>query len=106
MRKTVLALGLIFVAFFCVAGTANSDAWDDSYSPDTGERFIPVELWTGMYWDGSQNLAMTKATPNPNHRVTVSGPDEDYTRPTTGEVLKVYRRVNNSKIQLFNRNAE
>ena len=100
MRKNVLALGLNFVAFFGVAGNANADAWDNLYTPDTGERFIPVELWTGMYWDGSRNLAMTKVTPNPNHRVTISGP-EDYTRPTTGEVLKVYRRVNKGKIQLF-----
>ena len=66
----------------CLASTANADAWSDAYSSDAGERFIPIELWTGMPWDGYRNLAMTKATPENDHRVKIYGP-EDYARPTT-----------------------
>ena len=94
-RIVVVILGLA-----ASVNEANADAWDDAYSPGTGERFIPIELWTGMAWDGSRDLLPSKAIPNDNSRIKISGP-EDYTRPNTGETLKVYRRVNKKKVQLY-----
>ena len=104
MRKMVIALGLILFAFHGFASTANADAWSDSYSSDTGERFIPIELWTGMPWYGSRNLALTKATRD-EKRTKIFGP-EDFKRPNTGEKLSVYRRTtirrgNEEVVQLF-----
>ena len=95
VRIVVVMLGLA-----ASVNAAIADAWEDAYSPVTGERFIPIELWTGMPWNGSRDLVPTKAIPNDNSRVEISGP-EDYTRPNTGEMLKVYRRVNKKKVQLY-----
>jgi len=94
-RIVVVILGLA-----ASLNEASADAWDDAYSPDADERFIPIELWTGMAWNGSRDLLLSEAIPNENSRVKISGP-EDYTRPNTGERLKVYRRVNKKKVQLY-----
>ncbi len=84
-------LGVIIVALYGMVNTANADVWSDSFSSDSGERFIPIELFTGMPWDGSRDFALTKATPDDRARMKISGP-EDFIRPNTGEMLRVYRR--------------
>ena len=59
--KTLLliALGL------ALAGVAHAEdwsGWQRAYGPATRTRFIPVELWTGAPWDGTQEIRMAPAT--------------------------------------------
>ena len=67
---------------------AGARAQDDTAA--TTQRFIPIELWTGAGWDGSQQLKM-----NPAHlwfgnggQKTIAGP-MPWARPSTGETLQV-----------------
>jgi hypothetical protein len=50
-----------------LAGAARADdwsAWQRAYDPATRTRFIPVELWTGAPWDGTQEIRMAPAALN------------------------------------------
>jgi len=71
-------------------------------NPNTGVRFIPVELWTGAEWDGAHVIRMSKADLSFGERGEkgITGPFE-WTRPKTGERLLVYERSNRDKRQLF-----
>ena len=54
------ALQFLLIALYLVlAGAARADdwsAWQRAYDPATRTRFIPVELWTGAPWDGTQEI--------------------------------------------------
>jgi hypothetical protein len=69
-------------------------------------RFIPVELWTGGGWNGSEGLRLpaVDVTFGRNDHKRIRGPI-DWTRPgagpRAGETLKVYERLNRGKSQLF-----
>ena len=80
----------------------NSSAWDAAYDPAARTRFIPVELWTGAPWDGHREIAATVAHTHfgPGGKKAIDGPFE-WTRPSNGEKLLVYRRTNGGKVQLF-----
>lgn len=49
----------------CAASvSANEDVgpWDQAYNSETKERFIPIELFTGIEWDGNHQLVMKEAS--------------------------------------------
>jgi hypothetical protein len=68
----------------------------------TATRFITVELWTGGKWNSDPAIRLPRVDStfgNRGHK-RIRGPI-DWTRPGTGEVLKVYERTNKRKVQLF-----
>lgn len=77
----------------------------------TKARFIPVELWIGMEWDGTKELKMSNAETRFGDRLNkdIKGPTE-WKHPVTGETLVVYERTNQEKdgvkSQLFTMNEE
>jgi hypothetical protein len=78
------------------------DVWERSYDASTGTRFIPVELWTGGAWDGTQRIRLTPARLVFGERgeKRIVGP-VPWKRPGSGEVVQVYERYNGDKKQLF-----
>ena len=50
------ALGLLLTAALAQKATADQSPWDSSIDAVTKARFIPVELWTGMEWDGKKGI--------------------------------------------------
>jgi hypothetical protein len=55
---------LLIVLCLALAGVARAEdwsAWQRAYDPATRTRFIPVELWTGAPWDGTQEIRMASA---------------------------------------------
>ena len=42
--------------------TEKKGSWDKAYNSSTKERFIPVELFTGIKWDGKHELILKEAT--------------------------------------------
>ena len=63
---------LAFLAGFIVSGSAPALAldlkvWKASTNPETKERYIPVELWSGAEWDGKQELKMPKVDASYTH---------------------------------------
>jgi hypothetical protein len=93
--------GLLLVAL-CGAAAVAGDAWDTAYDKAAGTRFIPVELWTGGSWDGGREIRSIAAefAFGDRGQKSLSGP-MDYVRPSTGEHLQVYERLNGGKRQLF-----
>jgi hypothetical protein len=92
-------------AFFLIplclalAGVARAEdwsAWQRAYDPATRTRFIPVELWTGAPWDGTEEIRMTPVT-------LEFGPagDKSIKGPTIWHGIQVYERLNRDKSQLF-----
>jgi hypothetical protein len=54
---------LVFSIGFTVLGAASAwaadaNVWETSINPQTKERYIAVELWTGAEWDGKRELKM------------------------------------------------
>jgi hypothetical protein len=98
---TCLVVFLVFQATWADAATDDA-VWAASYDAATGERFIPVELWTGGPWDGTREIRMTKADLYFGKRAekSLTGPLE-WVRPGSGEKLQVYERNNKGKKQLF-----
>jgi hypothetical protein len=82
------AIGLLLTAALAQKVTGDQNPWDSSIDAVTKTRFIPVELWTGMEWDGKRELQ----------------------HPVTGATLLVYERTNQErdgvKSQLFAMNEE
>ena len=97
-------LSVLMATLFAVgaAYAADLSKWAASYDPATKTRFIPVELWTGSEWDGTRELRMTPAslTFGKHGEKRIAGPMA-WTRPSTGEAIQVYERVNKGKKQLF-----
>ena len=94
VRKTLLP-----IAFLAVTATAQAQdwsAWQRAYDPATRTRFVPVELWTGTSWDGTQEIRMVPAA-------LEFGPrgDKSIKGPMTWNGIQVYERLNRGKLQLF-----
>ena len=69
---------------------------------ETAARFIPVELWTGGSWnpDPAIRWPTVDVTFGQRDDKRIRGPI-DWTRPGTGERIRVYERSNRGKVQLF-----
>jgi hypothetical protein len=93
---------LIVVLGLCRTSPVVANAWAASIDPIAGTRFIPVELWTGGAWTGNRDLALPAADLSfgDNFDKYITGPD-DWTHPVSGDTVKVYRRENKGKLQLF-----
>jgi hypothetical protein len=87
------------------------NSWDKAYNTSTKERFIPVELFTGIKWDGTHELrfkeAVTSASacnPVTGRRCAtfnITGPFKTARNDTkiewAGDVLSYYRRTFSTK---------
>ncbi len=93
MKKIILVLSILFCVSF------NSFAYG-------GERFIPLELFTGGEIRNDTEIKFTKANLvfGDKKRKKIIGP-EDWEHPNTGEKIKVYKRTRKGqsglKTQLF-----
>jgi hypothetical protein len=109
---------LLFLVWLMALAPASAFAldiipWEDSTNPETKERYIPVELWSGAEWDGKRELKMPKVDANYRHRESyqIKGPTE-WKHPVTGQTYLVYERLNpgrragDAKWQLFAINQE
>jgi hypothetical protein len=85
--------------------------WASSINPETEERYIPVELWSGAEWDGKREFKMPKVDATYRHRSAyrIKGPLE-WKHPKTGGVFAVYERINpgrdGDKSQIFTINDD
>jgi hypothetical protein len=106
MKRALLVVALAFVA---VAAAIAADPWDaatvragDGVGP---KRFIPVELFTGAAWDGTQALTLapvsTTVRPGNDPPMSLSGPvksdktgalvyERDRTSRRTGRVYQQF----------------
>ena len=90
---------LLITLCLALAGVARAEdwtAWQRAYDPATRTRFIPVELWTGAPWDGTQEIHMAPAALEFGRRG-----DKSIKGPTTWNGMQVYERLNRDKLQLF-----
>jgi len=96
MRAKGALLTAICLALTGVARAEDWSPWQRAYDPATRTRFIPVELWTGTHWDGTQEIRMVPAA-------LQFGPrgDKSIKGPTTWNGIEVYERLNRGKLQLF-----
>jgi hypothetical protein len=105
------ALGLFLTAAVAQRATPDHSPLDSSIDAVSQARFIPIELWTGMEWDGKRELQTTKAETRFGDRLNkdIKGPME-WKHPMTGETLFVSERTNQErdgvKSQLFAMNEE
>jgi hypothetical protein len=100
LARNRLALGLLALLLAGEACAADWSAWQRAYDPATGRRFIPVELWTGAEWDGTQAIRMSPATLAFGGHKSLSGPI-DWLPPGAATPIPVYERLNGGKRQLF-----
>lgn len=103
---------IFFVTFLCVSilGCASStteekDPWDKAYNSSTKERFIPVELFTGVKWDGKHELTLKEVSTTacssfsgkPCDNYYITGPFKTETNNTkiewAGNEVSYYRRT-------------
>jgi len=96
MRAKGALLTAVCLALTGVARAEDWSPWQRAYDPATRTRFIPVELWTGTHWDGTQEIRMVPAA-------LQFGPrgDKSIKGPTTWNGIEVYERLNRGKLQLF-----
>ena len=95
MRNPFLLIALCLV----LADPARAEdwsAWQRAYDPATRTRFIPVELWTGAPWDGTQEIRMAPAALDFGR-----GGDKSIKGPTIWNGIQAYERLNRDKLQLF-----
>ena len=59
-------------------------------------RFMPVELWTGAPWDGTQAIHMAPAALEFGQHG-----DKSIKGPTSWNGIQVYERLNRDKLQRF-----
>ena len=85
MKKIFIFLSLLFCLSF----------YSFAYG---GERFIPLELFTGAEIRSDNEIKFTKANLvfGDKKRKKITGP-EDWEHPNTGEKLKVYKRTRKGK---------
>ena len=85
MKKIFIFLSLLFCLSF----------YSFAYG---GERFIPLELFTGAEIRSDNEIKLTKANLvfGDKKRKKITGP-EDWENPNTGEKLKVYKRTRKGK---------
>ena len=91
-----LLLAALCVVLASAARAEEWSAWQRAYDPATRTRFIPVELWTGAAWDGTQEIRMAPAALQFGHRG-----DKEITGPKEWNGIQVYERLNRDKLQLF-----
>jgi len=86
-------------------------SWDNAYNNSTKERFIPVELFTGVKWDGEHELILKEAAtsasacdPVTGRRCTtfnITGPLKTERNDTkiewAGDEISYYRRTFNTR---------
>ena len=86
MKKIFLVLSILFCLSFA------SFAYG-------GERFIPLELFTGGEIRSDTEIKFTKANLvfGDKKRKKITGP-EDWKNPYTGEIIKVYKRTRKGKM--------
>jgi hypothetical protein len=89
MRAKGALLTAVCLALTGVARAEDWSPWQRAYDPATRTRFIPVELWTGTHWDGTQEIRMVPAA-------LQFGPrgDKSIKGPTTWNGIEVYERLN------------
>jgi hypothetical protein len=107
---------LVFLAGFVALDSGPAIAfdinpWEGATNPETKERYIPVELWSGAEWDGKRELKMPRVDASYRHHSTyqIKGPT-DWKHPVTGQIYTVYERISpekgGAKWQLFAINQE
>jgi len=106
----LIAGSLLLISSF--AHALDLKAWAASISPQTNERYIPVELWAEAEWQGSKVLQMPKVDGTYRHRKAtyqIKGPME-WEHPAMGRKFLVYERINPGrdgvKWQLFTINRD
>ena len=52
------------------ARAVDPNVWEASINPQTKERFIPVELWTGADWNGQKELKIAPVDGTYRHRTS------------------------------------
>jgi hypothetical protein len=90
---------LQFVLCLVLAGAARAEdwsAWQRAYDPAMRTRYIPVELWTGAPWDGTQEIRMAPAALAFGQRG-----DKSIKGPVAWNGMQVYERQNRDKLQRF-----
>ena len=95
-KERALLLIALCLALAGVARAEDWSAWQRAYDPATRTRFIPVELWTGAPWDGTQEIRMAPAALEFGRRG-----DKSIKGPTTWNGIQVYERLNRDKLQRF-----
>src|SRR5262245_45384954 len=60
-RETALLLVALCLVLAEPTHAVEWPPWQRAYDPATRTRFIPVELWTGASWDGTQEIRMAPA---------------------------------------------
>src|SRR5512132_1227520 len=60
-KETALLLLALCLVLADPTRAEDWSAWQRAYDPATRTRFIPVELWTGAPWDGTQEIRMAPA---------------------------------------------
>lgn len=84
------ALALMLAGEACAADWS---AWQRSYDPATRTRFIPVELWTGAPWDGTQEIRMAPAALDFGRRG-----DKYIKGPMVWNGIEVYERLSRADV--------
>jgi len=103
---------ILFVILLCVSilGCASSttvekNPWDKAYNSATQQRFIPVELFTGVKWDGEHELKLKEASTSacasssgrPCDNYYITGPFQTQTNNTkitwADDQVSYYRRT-------------
>jgi len=116
---------IFFIIFLCVSISVfatptnhEKDSWDKAYNSSTKERFIPVELFTGIKWDGEHELILKEASTSacatvsgktrPCDNYNITGPFKTETNNTkiewAGNEVSYYRRTFNirgGKVESF-----
>jgi hypothetical protein len=95
--KTALLLSIaLCLALGRAARAEDWSAWARAYDPASRTRFIPVELWTGARWDGTQEIQLAPAALAFGQKG-----DKSIAGPTLWNGLEVYERRNRDKLQRF-----
>lgn len=107
--------GLLIGGTILTTGSAlaiDLKAWQDSINLEARERYITVELWAGVAWDGKRELKMPRVDGTYRHRKStyqIKGPME-WEHTTMGQKFLVYERINPGrdgvKLQLFTINKD
>ena len=96
LKDNTLLLIALCLSLAGVARAEDWSVWQRAYDPATRTRFLPVELWTGAPWDGTQEIRMAPAALEFGRRG-----DKNIKGPTTWNGIQVYERLNRDKLQRF-----
>ncbi len=84
---------LVLLSVILIAGCA---AYPSNQTTD--QRFIPIELWAGAKWDGTEEIVLSRldVASGKNNKRHISGPTV-WRHPNTGKNVLVYERTNKKK---------